>query len=295
MSGATLKCAYCGEAGNRFTNEHLWPGALHRRFAEGSGGTHFFLDRSPQKFVAGEPTVKDVCVKCNNGELSKLDTYACELYDRYFHLQIESGQTINFEFDYERLLRWLLKIVFNSARIHGSDTKVITSYRNYILGQFQEPRHVRLFLYLIKPAIYTVEDEIVDTAFKAGTNMYADRLRVGHVAVPNDAFEAVTGRSVIINAFAFSIFLGDRNAPVGCMREVESAFFKACPCARLLDSQGKPADVAATGDDAKAALAWHHLINKEAYGEPFDRFREKYLKNRRQISAGGAGDQTSLY
>src|SRR6266571_5236600 len=136
-------CAYCGGPGP-FTKEHVWPTSLYERFvADATARPHFFLDRSPDKFVLGEPTIRDVCAGCNNGELSRLDGYACQLYDSFLHRQFEDGESVVFEYDYDRLLRWLLKIAFNSARVHRSDTGILGYYRNYILGDFQRPRNVR--------------------------------------------------------------------------------------------------------------------------------------------------------
>jgi len=72
------------------------------------------------KVFSGEFTVKDVCETCNNGELSKLDRYLCVLYDRYFAKIVEDGTSVEFEYDFGRLTRWLLKISYNSSRTTGN-------------------------------------------------------------------------------------------------------------------------------------------------------------------------------
>ena len=66
--------------------------------------------------VGGQPTIKDVCPKCNNDVLSKLDSYGLELYKRCFYRIADAGESVTFDYDYERLLRWILKLNFNSAR-----------------------------------------------------------------------------------------------------------------------------------------------------------------------------------
>ena len=271
-------CAYCGNASNPLTREHLWPISLSRRFNEDATNPHFFLERSPQKFLIGEPTVKDVCCVCNNGELSQLDVYACELYDRFWCKKIERGQVIKFDYDYDRLIRWLLKISFNSARIHDSDPGILNYYSKYMIGRFRAPRNMRLFLQLISPAIVNAEGEALTKGeVKAGTKFYPDRLREGHTALSNYELKSAVGRSVIINAFAFSIFVYDRNAPETNMRRLEVAFAEASPSATLVKDDGQTVYVAANGLDANEALYWHYAIHKDAYGEPFRAFEEKHL------------------
>jgi hypothetical protein len=252
---------------------------LNRRFTEGSSGSHFFLSRSPQKFVAGEPTVKDVCVKCNNGELSRLDTYACELYDLFFHKIIEQGESVHFIYDYDQLLKWLMKIAYNSARIHGSDTGILAYYAKYILGNFRRPRNVRLFAQLICPGIVTpMEEAAIGGEAKAGSKIYPDRLRVGHVAIADQGMETLFGRSVIINAFAFSLFVGDRNSPETGMHELEKTFILACPSSKLLKPDAQEVEVSATGLNAKEALSGHYAAHADAYKEPWRKFQEKHQK-----------------
>jgi hypothetical protein len=52
--------------------------------------------------------------------LSQLDGYICALFDRYFIYLCQRHATVRFEYDYHRLKRWLLKMSFNSARVHES-------------------------------------------------------------------------------------------------------------------------------------------------------------------------------
>lgn len=115
------RCAFCDNPG-QITREHLWPAGLHERLrtANGDSESSFWLRRTDSEF-AGGPTLKDVCQTCNNGVLSILDSYICELFDRYFATILERGQKVRFEYDHHRLKRWLLKMCFNSARIHHSN------------------------------------------------------------------------------------------------------------------------------------------------------------------------------
>jgi hypothetical protein len=280
QSQASACCAYCDGPGP-LTKEHLWPTSLNQRFMahDATAPSHHFLERSPEKFVMGEPTVKDVCATCNNIKLSRLDAYACGLYDQYFHKRIERNDGIRFAYDYDLLSRWLLKIAFNSARVHGSDTGILTYYRRHMIGQFPAPRQARFYLQLISPAVVTeAEEAATGGEVKAGTVFYPDMLRVGQATIRGFELERITGRSVILNAFAFSLFIGDRNVPEGDMRCLAEAFSKASPSARELRANEHSVELTANGFDANQALVWHYLLRKEAYGEPFRAFQEKLSK-----------------
>jgi hypothetical protein len=100
-------CAYCGSEGT-LTREHLWPASLHRRLVEANSqsGNLFWLRRI-NKEIEGEPTLKDVCVACNNGVLSHLDAYICQLFDRYFARIVQRHERVQFRYDYHLLKRSL--------------------------------------------------------------------------------------------------------------------------------------------------------------------------------------------
>jgi hypothetical protein len=70
---ANRRCAYCGSDGP-LTPEHLWPTSLHRRLIDASDDkeNQFWLRRLGREIEA-EPKLRDVCAKCNNICLSRLD------------------------------------------------------------------------------------------------------------------------------------------------------------------------------------------------------------------------------
>ena len=105
-------CAYCG-SDERLTREHLWPTSLHRRLMDVSEAkqNNFWLAKL-KKEIPSEPTVRDVCAHCNNIVLSALDRYICELYDRSFIHIPSRHERVEFEYDYHRLKRWILKMCF---------------------------------------------------------------------------------------------------------------------------------------------------------------------------------------
>jgi len=141
-------CAYCGSVTD-LSNEHLFPKFLHER----SQGSMISVARTAvgDKAVSGELTIGDVCKRCNNGPLASLDNYVCDLHDRFFKAIVHSGDRIDFRFDFERLLRWLLKTAYNIARARGGTIESTTDLVDYILNGTNRPKGFRIFLQLIIP------------------------------------------------------------------------------------------------------------------------------------------------
>ena len=102
------KCAYC-DIKTKLTKEHIWPKCLITRMPN----LTFRYIGSQDKFVTSELVISDVCSKCNNEKLSKLDSYFCSLYDKYFKIFHEEKNQFIFEYNYDLLLRSLLKIIFS--------------------------------------------------------------------------------------------------------------------------------------------------------------------------------------
>lgn len=156
-------CAYCGSEGP-LTREHLWPASLHRRLvaANQHTGSSFWLRRINRE-VEGEPTLRDVCQVCNNGVLSTLDAYVCNLFDLYCVRIVQRYEKVNFEYDYHLLKRWLLKMSYNSARMHNSlELLAYSALLPYITGgSLSAGRSVQLFVQLAYPGAIP-RDRIVD-------------------------------------------------------------------------------------------------------------------------------------
>jgi hypothetical protein len=202
------ECAFCGEMA-ALTREHLWPSGLHRRLqaVNRQTETSMWLRRA-DKELASEPIVKDVCATCNNITLSKLDDYICELFDRQFVAIFvaipQRHDEVPFEYEYHRLKRWLLKICFNSARIHSSiDLFAFAPLLPYILGRSESPgRSVRLYVQLSYPGEVPAS-ELADPSL--GPFVFAPlENRLGHML-----FETPVDRKVLraVHLRAFSFFL----------------------------------------------------------------------------------------
>src|SRR5258708_39077844 len=97
-------CAYC-RLDRPLTKEHIWPKGFIKR-------TNYkirYSAKAPKTF-SGEMTIRDVCYSCNNGPLSNLDAYACELFDEYFKNFVQNGEVVSFKYHFSSLTRWLLKV-----------------------------------------------------------------------------------------------------------------------------------------------------------------------------------------
>ncbi|MGV2102576.1 hypothetical protein [Rhizobium sp. 21-4511-3d] len=106
-----------------------------------------------------EPTIRDVCAPCNNGFLSSLDGYACTLFDKSFSNIVQRYETVKFDNDYHQLKRWLLKVCYNSARVHAAfDVFAYQPLLPYIRGISQTTgRSVHLYAHLTYPDMAPAE------------------------------------------------------------------------------------------------------------------------------------------
>ena len=141
------RCTYCGKE-SKLTKEHIWPKGLVKRMPE--------LDakylKSTNKFFTSDLIISDVCADCNNIKLSMLDNYLCKLYDIYFKTYIENEDEIIFNYDYELLLRSLLKITYNLSRTINQNNNVFAQFREYILNGGRSYENIIIKLDLIIPS-----------------------------------------------------------------------------------------------------------------------------------------------
>lgn len=198
-------CAYCQE-NKKFTKEHLWPTSLHKRLYNANNQTesNFWLSRL-QRSIPNEPTIKDVCATCNNITLSELDSYICNLFDSDFINIVKFNEKISFDYDYHLLKRWLLKMSFNSARIHDShDRQALKDILPYILGKNDKlGRSVQLFTLLTYPEEVKVKE--IDKSISSEETIIIEPTihRVGHLhfSVPDIGQKLL--RVVHLRSFTF--------------------------------------------------------------------------------------------
>jgi len=197
-------CAYCDFSG-KLTKEHLFPASVIARYNELWSSTDKL-----NKFFQSDLKIKDVCSACNNGFLSDLDNRFLPLFDQYMLNPINSGESADFEYDYHKLLRFLLKVSYNSSRVSvgGQETrKILARYVPYIMGSESNAENVLLYLQIYTSAYYTSANmcdtnsgqitRLLETKFLRSTKIVYD-------GIYNSDFVV---RAVVFNSYWFFLVI----------------------------------------------------------------------------------------
>ncbi|TPM41392.1 HNH endonuclease [Mesorhizobium sp. B2-3-4] len=227
------ECAYCGLTDAPRTREHLFPTALHRRLQECNKVGHVFWLRRLDKDVKGEPTLKDVCSRCNNGYLSDLDAYICREFDSQFSTIRQRFEKVLFSYDFHLLKRWLLKMAYNSARIHSApDTFALKAVLPYIRGENDHlGRSVRLFLQLAYPAPIPPAER-ARLGGEEVPEIWEPRLnRVGITEVTVEGIGRKIIRHVALQSYTFMLAYSNPADGASANKEFAAEFLKRAPAA----------------------------------------------------------------
>jgi hypothetical protein len=182
-------CAYCGQE-RAATREHVIPAfvyAFQKRIE-----AHIGWSEVAGRMIQGEGKVKDVCAECNNTILGPLDDYGKGLLTATGILVPNFERTsLILQYDYNLLLRWLLKVSFNSSRCDGAHRHLFERHVPFILGSAAHPpRHqVACLAYLAAPE--RVETSHLDSAtfFRAtrGLRVFNPFLaRISYAIIPGE-------------------------------------------------------------------------------------------------------------
>jgi len=249
-------CAYCGSDGP-FSREHIWPRGIIKRVPDYDA--RYF--GNPDKVLSAEHTIRDVCTACNNGVLSELDAYGCRLFDDYFHLTDIRGAPVNFRYDFDLILRWLLKISYNASRSVGIDTEYLQRCVPYILGAEDTIKDVWLLAVLVEPVtgiIRGVYDELPPYGVRAARVETAEDVPLPFIV-----------RLVAVNAFYFLLVI---------TKDGEAANFALAK--RLLPGKQVPRTrrsvwLRPSGLDTRDVWLGHMVDKDHLYREHFARRRSK--------------------
>jgi hypothetical protein len=228
------KCAYCDSAGP-MTREHVIPNFLYA-FKRQIGDVIGWND-NVQKMLPGDQVVKDVCADCNNGVLSRLDSYANDFFLKNGLLvQHNSANTVLLQYDYDLLLRWNLKVSFNSARRTGAQAHILKDFIPYILGKQITPKKNRLSFLVEFMRGHKFDGDAAAKLYEAG---YADRsgmsnpfnVRVSWVADLANRYPGCQVRANIFGPFKFVMQFFEDDTSVGAAtvmtRKYASEYSKA--------------------------------------------------------------------
>jgi hypothetical protein len=149
-----------------------------------------------------------VCERCNSGPLSALDVYICRLYDAQFSRIARAREPRTFLYDYDLLLRWLLKASYNSARANSSDVAALSTYRSFILDGGVVPSGIDVQLELIRPS------SLRSHGSRSETKLPPSSVRCCRVQMSGPLLPGLTLRLVALNSFYFWILLSPPGSSV---------------------------------------------------------------------------------
>ncbi len=251
-----LNCAYCDILCQQ-TREHVIP----RWYNDTPGEAETFSARAPLTHLQGDLIVKDVCGACNSGVLSSLDSYGKELYDRYFAAPVYAGETVSFDYNGERLLRWLLKLSYNSARAQNADVLVLREYRKVVLGESPLTDRIRCWLHLVSPT--WLDASVAARPARRdehGQSNVEEPLwfRIGQFRLRSYPAVFLVQRTVLINSFAFTLLIArvDSECPSPEFDQWINVFTSSYPEARPVLRSGESLTTTAGGDHALASMYW---------------------------------------
>lgn len=209
------KCAYCGAAGD-FTKEHVFPASVIKSYKTEMLSINDKVDR----YFQGDLVIRDVCATCNNGALSKLDASFIKIFKRHMAEPLDPGEEVVFQYDYDLLLRELLKISYNSARAskNGYDAKVtLEKYVPYILTGSGKVNGVIISLLIVTSAHASNKE----TGEALGM-MKPYLLRSGPIGGLNLNTNNYIARTVVFNSFWFFLLIPKRTVT----SEMKNNFWK---------------------------------------------------------------------
>jgi len=178
----------------------VWP----KCFLEKVGrGRHAHYSPKSGKVHGADYLVKDVCATCNSNKLSVLDTYFCNLYDEYFRFPRDSDSVVEFRYDFDLLLRALLKIAYNTARSAGTEVQPLVRLAKYVLDGGGTPEGVALVAELVSPSYLLDRAHPNSPPKKVLPTMY--RSARGKLLTPHGG--GVVVRIVAIGSFFFHLLI----------------------------------------------------------------------------------------
>jgi hypothetical protein len=265
-------CAYCGKNEGSLTREHLFPRALDQLIVTPANKSHFFSERIPDKFVLAELMVKDVCASCNNVVLSKLDNYLTEWVRKYAMRYFSFGESVVISYDYDKMLRWILKFTFNFARVNpdfSGDADLLKRFRRYILGHAKRPSRMRLSAGLVYSFVPTTKEELT---LMGSEPVHPSAIRSSIVATNYKSQYKFSVRRVSLGAFAFLLLVFEPAAPASQINELGMLLDSALPGFRVLKPEDTSRKLTASSESTMDAFRdYAHL-----QGIPYDSLFKKF-------------------
>lgn len=229
------RCAYCRGSGP-FTREHVIPKFIYKRFPKHDFGYHHKADR----YIRSEGTIRDVCSECNSGPLSKLDLYGQQFFSKNrCNRQFVSPQWVKVQYNYNQLLRWILKIHYNNKRTVDRETKFVEGCIPFILKGENLPYNSYIFIEVIRSYKLTSADREYLPKKLRDANRGRKYLPPHAYVLSKLSFAGITDEQLLawlfgIRAFHFYVLLFRLGCPSEICNELLSDFRKKIRHARQL-------------------------------------------------------------
>lgn len=220
-------CAYCS-ATAVLTREHVFSAFIESQELELGRGKSLTNVKAggKEKSVQTEVTIADVCKTCNEGVLSTLDSYAAGLYRQFFAIYPRPGEAVRFAFDFDMLLRWLLKMAYNAGRSRGWHASLLQPLRAplpYIKGETGRPDSVKVFLQLIVAARLSNEEKqmLERQTGRLMANIPPNFRRIAGFALRGFA----AGYRIAMNGYHFYLLFASPDGTAAEHRSLEKHFY----------------------------------------------------------------------
>jgi len=198
-----------------------------------------------------------------------LDAYAKDIYERYLQEPAWLGESIDLEVDRNLFLRWLVKVCYNSARVHDSDVRILRKYRRYALGLESSPEPVA-YVHVVTATDFTTTPPSPSRRIigEHPDIKPARWFRVVQFRPDMDLVSEVVQRQIFVDSFCFTLFAvdPDDNQHAGELAAIEARFKNVIPLAKAVPAQGK-LTLAAGRIHAAVTLAMHMRNYPARYGD----------------------------
>lgn len=224
-----MLCRYC-QLEKIMTREHIIPRFIYK-FLKSATPPLIGWNERAGKLISGEATIADVCGDCNGGALSDLDAYGkFFLENNGFLSKVYTKEKTDINYNYDILLRWLLKICYNAVTAKNDPSlPYFEKHKDYILNGAPPitQRQITLFIGLASPVNATDDfcaqyPELVSKEKLCGPFSF----HINEVIKPyleyNAAVTGVTIGNLFFHIAIFDNFLLDRSELINTMCNISN-------------------------------------------------------------------------
>ncbi len=229
------ECIYCGKSG-KLTREHILPAFIYQHHYQIEGQNNVTGWReNPGKVITGEAKIKDVCAYCNNVILSEYDSHAkgvlesADIFQKNFLLK-----ETTFNYDYQLLSRWLLKVAYNSSRASDKQIDVFENLKTYILNKNIKSNSFFIACGLLKPVKLT-QDEFIQYGKAFGLNKpgYINPFFT-RISWPPSSLDGYSVKQIVIGALVFHICVFTDNVNREEKKKVKKRHLESCKNMKII-------------------------------------------------------------